>query len=112
MKNLFFVFAILLPTLFAFRQPDSQDGSCDVPTDLRVTSKTAGTISFDWNGSGVFRTYYVRVSDGYTSPTTTVTSPSKAYSGLSAGTYIFYFWKDCGGGETSDIIVIEDLINA
>ena len=112
MKNLFFAFAFLIPVLFAFKTPESTDVTCPTPTNVQVSGQSSGTISFDWDDCGClstgFTVKYLRQSDGYTSPETTVTSSNYTFSGLTAGTYKFYFRTKCGG-ETSGAIVIEDL---
>ncbi|MBN8680105.1 MAG: hypothetical protein J0M29_17910 [Chitinophagales bacterium] len=60
-----------------------------------------GSITYNWNavsGASNYKTYYVRLSDGYTSETFTVYSTCKPYSGLTSGAYRFYFAADCGSG--------------
>ncbi|HLP92741.1 MAG TPA: hypothetical protein VK168_01850 [Saprospiraceae bacterium] len=60
-----------------------------------------GSVTYNWNavsGANNYKTYYVRLSDGYTSETFTVYSNYKPFYGLTSGAYRFYFAADCGSG--------------
>ena len=97
--------------LTGFSMPSNgNDTTCDAPTNVTVTAKFSSSISFDWDGpdGSTYEVYYVRQSDGYTSPVYSTSSSDYAYSGLSAGTYDFYFRTDCGT-EMSEIIGIEEV---
>ena len=105
------VLVLLIPIVSGFTNPTVLETSCPGP-HVFVTSQSTGSASFSWNGvSGAsgYVVFYIRQSDSYTSPQTYTSNTSITYSGLSSGTYNFYFATDCGG-EFSEIIIIEDLV--
>jgi hypothetical protein len=97
---------------FAFANPQSPETTCPAPSNVQVTGTGSGSISFDWDNCNCFSTgftvKYLRHSDGYTSPETSITNSNHTFSGLSTGTYTFYFRTVCGG-QKSEAIVVEDL---
>lgn len=113
MKKLLFFFAFLLTANFTFSTPqDVAITSCSAPTNLTVVSQTSSSVSFDWNDCGCmlteYRVYYT--VNGQTSQEYATSSSGISFSGLSTGSYRFYFYTVCGG-ETSSII-IEDIFIA
>ncbi len=104
---------LFFPLMFAFSYPENPDTSCSAPTNVQVTAKSSGSVTFDWddydgNPNG-YKVKYLRQSDGYTSPEYFTGTSDFTFSSLPAGRYTFYFKTDCGG-EVSGIIIIEDLI--
>ncbi len=81
--------------------------------NLQKTGPSQGTVYYAWDavsGATAYKVYYVRLSDGYTSPVYTTNTPSYYFSGLSSGTYRCYFAPVCGNGTleyiTDDSIII------
>ncbi len=88
------------------------DCSCDAPGNVVKTGQTDSSVSFSWGavaGATDYKVWYVRIDDNYTSAQTTATGTSINYSGLPTGRYVFYFSTNCGG-ETSSIIIMEDIM--
>lgn len=103
--------ALVLPMLTGFSMPENgNDSTCPAPENVSITAKTSGSISFDWDavGGGSYLVYYVRQDDDYISPTYSTTNSEYSFSGLSAGTYDFFFVTDCGS-ELSGGVGIEDI---
>lgn len=88
------------------------DCSCGTPGSPTVTNQSLTSISLAWtpaSGAAGYEVWYVRTNDSYTSSVSTVSSTSITYTGLTSGTYKFYFRSNCGE-EKSEIIVLEDMI--
>ncbi|HFA52129.1 MAG TPA: hypothetical protein ENJ95_24190 [Bacteroidetes bacterium] len=111
MKNVFFFTAFLLIGFYAISNPQPINLNCPSPVNVSVTDQYAGAISFDWEDCvGGCNSYSVWYETGdYTSQQYLTNNSDISYSGLSAGTYDFYFVTDCGGAK-SDAIVIEDRL--
>ena len=112
MKKLLFFLALFLPFTFGFSMPEVENlTTCSDPANVSVVSKTSSSISFDWDDCGCgqteYRVYYVQGE--YVSPESSTTSSSFTYTGLSAGTYSFYFYTVCGA-EVSGFVVLEDTL--
>jgi len=105
------VLLLLISILSGFTNPDVVETTCPGP-QVSVTSQSTGFASFSWNtvsGASGYVVFYTRQGDNYTSQQTFTSSTSIAYSGLSSGTYNFYFATVCGG-QYSEGIIIEDLV--
>lgn len=107
--------SFLFPFLVMFSNPTNIETTCPQPSNLHVTSNNGGSISFDWDDCGcatgaIYKVQYLRLADSYLSPTYPATSSDFGFSNLQSGNYEFYFWTDCGGGDASEAIVIEDLV--
>lgn len=107
----FLLLAILLPVKSGFSTPVTTEVTCPAP-NVSITDKTASSVSFAWDavsGASVYKVYYYRSEDNYTSSEFTTGSASISFSNLPAGTYDFYFATNCGG-VTSEYIVVEDIL--
>lgn len=107
--------SLLFSFFFVFSNPANIDTTCPQPSNVHVTANGGGAISFDWNDCGcatgaIYKVQYVRLSDNYVSSTFPATSSDYVFSSLQSGNYEFYFWTDCGGGDASEAIVIEDSV--
>lgn len=90
--------------------------TCPQPVNVHVVSHGSGSITFDWDNCGctsspIYKVQYVRLSDNYSSSVFSTQNTDYGFSSLQAGNYEFYFWTDCGGGDVSEAIVIEDLVD-
>jgi hypothetical protein len=109
-----FLFAILLlsgATGFTNTQ-DFKPLSCIIE-NLQRTGPTQGAVYYSWSaasGASAYKVYYVRLSDGYTSPIYTTSATSIYFSGLNAGSYKCYFAPVCGS-EPLEYIADELIIN-
>lgn len=78
--------------------------------DVTVTGKSSGAISFAWGpvaGANNYTVRYVRRENGQTGEFNT-SGTSINISGLSAGTYTFYFTV-AGDPGNSEFVIIEDI---
>ena len=110
-KSLFFL-AFLLPLAFAFTSIPDDCASCAEPTGVTKTNETISTISFSWDDMAGVDSYtlkYIREGDSATSGDISVNSTSYTYTGLTSGTYHFYFTSNCGGTTSTAFIVINDI---
>ncbi len=109
----FFLFSLLAHTATSYAaQPANDDCECPSPV-VTKTFQSSTAIAFSWgNVSGAvgYRVWYVRKGDNFTSQEINTGATSVSFTNLSAGTYQFYFVTDCGGGEMSQIIIMDDLI--
>lgn len=105
----------LLPFFLMFSDPGSLDTTCPQPSNVHVTTRDSGAISFDWDDCGCvtnnYKVQYVRLSDNYHSAVLSASGSYYNFGGLQAGSYEFYIWTDCGGADASEAIVIEDVID-
>jgi hypothetical protein len=105
----------LLPFIMMLSSPGSFETTCPQPSNVHVTARDSGAISFDWDDCGCvansYKVQYVRQSDNYQSAVLSTGSSNYDFSGLQAGAYEFYFWTDCGGADANEAIVIEDVID-
>jgi hypothetical protein len=87
--------------------------ACPELANLSITSKSSGSIAFDWSdctgGCSQYLAKYYRQGDGYQSQVFAVTASEISFSGLPTGTYNFSFAIDCGF-TTGSWIVIEEVI--
>ncbi len=91
--------------------PERMPSSCIIE-NLQRTGPSQGSVSYSWNsvsGATVYKVYYVRLSDSYTSPVYSTSSTYMPFSGLTAGTYRFYFAPVCGE-DTLEYIADEVVI--
>jgi hypothetical protein len=98
----------------AFR-PAPAPAPCTCPTvsNLQTTVRTASSLAFTWDGSGSgaqYKVWYVRHADSHFSGYFYPSGASYHFTGLSAGSYTFYFQTLCGE-ETSEYIGVEDTIS-
>ncbi|MEI6412004.1 MAG: fibronectin type III domain-containing protein [Bacteroidota bacterium] len=111
-------FNIFLITLFlgsgatAFSAPGKQiiaQKPCTA-MDVTVTGKSSGAISFAWGpvaGANTYNVRYVRKENGQSGLLST-SGTAINISGLSAGTYTFYFTV-AGDPGNSEYVIIEDV---
>ncbi len=97
-------------TLPAFK---AADASCPDPSNVHKSGSGSGYITYDWDDCGCllnnYKVKYIRKSDGYTSPVYSTSSSNFTFTGLQPGAYTFYFWTDCGGGNISNVIGVDDI---
>lgn len=111
MKKLIFYFLLAMPLLFSFSDSKITEITCPTPTNGRVTFKSSGSISFEWDDcsctSPTYKIWYHRSGDNYTSPEYSTNQNYYNFTNLPAGKYTFYYKTVCVGGE-SNFVVIED----
>ncbi|MFN0214595.1 MAG: hypothetical protein ACKVT2_10105 [Saprospiraceae bacterium] len=84
--------------------------TCPEVSGLQKTGETTNSISYTWNDDGAeYKLWYTRAEDNYTSSFFYAYSTNYSFTGLSAGSYTFYFQALCGA-ETSGYIGVEDII--
>lgn len=85
--------------------------SC-VIDDLQRSGVSQNTVTYSWSavsGATVYKVYYVRLSDGFTSTVSTSSSTSYTSPVLTTGvTYRFYFAPVCGNEAPS--YVADDIV--
>lgn len=106
-----FLFSLFL----VLSSPASTETTCPQPSNVHVTSRSAGAITFDWDNvigptNVTYKVQYVRLADSYTSPVYSNGSSDYGFSNMQTGDYEFYFWTDCGEEGLSEAIVIEDIV--
>lgn len=107
---------LLLLTLFAarpaaFSAATEPAVTCPAP-NVSITEQTLTSIHFAWDqvsGGAVYKVWYVRQEDNYTSSQISTCSGSISFTNLPAGTYDFHFVTVCTG-ETSTNYVVEDIL--
>ncbi len=102
---------LLLSLPIGQAQSPSVSATCPEPS-VTKTGQTANSVSFSWDavsGATGYAVWYVRKEDNYSSAVTHTGNTSINYSGLSAGTYCFYFLTECGSS-TSGYIIQDDII--
>ncbi len=108
----FLLALFLIPGISAYSAPPVYlPITCPIQ-DLVKTNQSTGTVSYAWSavsGATEYKVWYVRTSDNYASQVYTTGSSSFTFSGLSAGTYRFYFAAVCGQ-ESLDYIIDEVLM--
>lgn len=105
------VLVLLIPIVSGFTNAPVIESTCP-GLQVSMTSQSSGSASFSWNavsGSSEYVVYCIKQGDNYPSRETHTRNTSVTFSGLSSGTYNFYFATVCGT-ELSDIIIIEDLV--
>ena len=109
-KSMFFITFMLIAN---FTFSNSQNAGlvvCSAPANVIIISRTSSSVSFDWNDCGClmpeFRVYYV--VNGQSSQEASSSNSGISFSGLSSGSYRFYFYTICGGVASS--IIIEDVM--
>ncbi len=110
MKIAIFFLTVFLPLTFGFSMPETKTlTSCPDPANVSVVSQTTNSITFDWDDCYCslteYRVYYKK--GGFTSSEFSTTSSDFTFTGLSAGTYDFYFYTVCGT-EVSGFIIVQD----
>lgn len=110
LSNAFLLLLLIAPAVSGWSSRPKAEISCEAPSVVK-TAHSSGYISFSWTAvPGMeYKTWYVRLSDNYTSQELTSYSASVSYSGLPAGSYRFYFQTICGEGGSS-YVVIDDLM--
>lgn len=115
MKNVFFIFALLVSFFIGAAFVAVPVDNCPSPQNVSVISKIGGNIHFDWEdcsgGCDGYVVKYVRQEDGFASSLLNTDVSSCAFNNLITGTYNFYFAVQCGGQVSSFIIVQETIIN-
>lgn len=111
-KRILLVFFIACGfTVYGMATAPISNCSCPAPT-VTIVSHTSGAISFSWDfidAATAYEVWYTRSEDSFISQKTNTTNNSIGFSNLPSGTYVFYFTSVCGG-ETSAIIIADDLI--
>ena len=110
MKKHLFFFAFLFPLCFAFTTSgnDRSEAGCP-PPNVALTNQFTGAASFDWDDCGCGGEYHVFYrTNGQTSPEYVTGNSEITISGLTTGTYQFYFYTVCGGESSS--IIVEEVI--
>ncbi|MBI1228449.1 MAG: hypothetical protein GC192_24655 [Bacteroidetes bacterium] len=114
MKTFIFSFLLAIPLLFSFSASKTMETTCPTPTNGHVTSKSSGTISFDWDDCGcagsTYKIWYYRSDDSYTSPEYSTSTSYYTFNSLSSGTYTFYYKTVCIDGESDGIIVVDEVV--
>jgi hypothetical protein len=111
-KGLLFTILMLSGSTGFTSTPDFRPLSCIIE-DLQRTGPSQGAVYYSWSavsGASGYKVYYVRLSDGYTSPIYSTSATSIYFSGLSAGSYKCYFAPVCGSEPleyiTDELIII------
>ena len=94
---------------YSFKSLPTND--CPTPS-VNITGHSPGNIAFEWAsvGSGAYyKVWYVRRDDNFRSADITTNNNSISFSGLSAGSYEFYFVTVCSNG-LSEIVIIDEII--
>ncbi|MCB0531493.1 MAG: fibronectin type III domain-containing protein [Lewinellaceae bacterium] len=83
---------------------------CPPPGNVTLTAQTKTSASFDWDhcscGTPEYHVYYVK--NGQTGPQFITGNSEITITGLTAGTYQFYFYSQCGGVVSA--IIVEEVI--
>jgi hypothetical protein len=112
MRTLAFFFCLFLSLSLSFafsNAPDYGTNDCDPISGLTQVAQTSNSITYAWDGSAdaeVYRVWYVRQGDLYTSPAYNTTNTSFTFSNLAPGNYTFFFEASCS---ESQAIIIQDL---
>lgn len=107
----FFLLTALAPAPSGFSARPTPQVTCPAP-DVTVTDRSSSSVSFAWDAvteATVYKVWYYRSEDNYTSSETYTGSTAISYSNLPAGTYTFYICAVCTGG-TSPAYIVEDLL--
>ncbi|MCC7465765.1 MAG: hypothetical protein IT261_05825 [Saprospiraceae bacterium] len=111
-KALLFSLLLLIGSS-GFAPPSANEPLSCVIESVQCTANAQGSASYSWgavSGATAYKVYYVRLSDGFTSPVSTVSGTSHTFTGLSSGAHRFYFAPVCGSGTleyiSDDIIVL------
>ncbi|MEO1259846.1 MAG: hypothetical protein AAFZ15_13720 [Bacteroidota bacterium] len=86
--------------------------NCDPPGNITKTGSGSGSISFSWDsldGAVDFKLRYV--FNGQASSLISVSGNTYTFSGLSTGDHTFEFYTNCGNGNTSGIIIMDEIIH-
>jgi hypothetical protein len=106
-----FVLLLFLPLTVGVSATRANEGRNYPPPAPSIVSQSAGFISFGWtpvSGATGYKVYYVRKETSLCSQEQN-TGSEPFFSGLPAGTYKFFF-KSVFGSESSDYIVIDDVL--
>lgn len=109
--KMFLLATLLTPVTSGFSVPSMADANCPAP-NVTKTGQTSTSISFSWDaveGATIYKMWYVRREDNYTSLEITTHDTFITYSDLPAGNYRFYFQTICGE-ESSSYVMIDDLM--
>lgn len=113
LKTMFFLL-LLTPGYFAQAKPEpvAVEINCPGPSNVVITSRNGGNISFAWDaGSGAdsYRVRWVRKEDNQTATSDTANT-SLSFSGLTPGTYVFSFGAFCGAQFSGYVISVEVVV--
>lgn len=112
MRKSLFLIAFLLPFFLNASAPanHAQATECPAPTNLTLTAQTGNSVSFDWDDCGcIMPEYHVfYTKSGQTSQEYITGASAITISGLSAGTYQFYFYTVSSTGQSS--IIVEEVL--
>ncbi len=112
MKQSILFLSFLFSFFMGFTNPQPADWTtCPEPENVHKTAQTYSTVSFDWDDCECIPTEYrvFYVVNGNASQEFATTSSDFNFTGLSAGTYDFYFYAVCGTQQSASII-IEDVV--
>ena len=106
-----FLLLLCLPLTFGVSATRAYEGKAYPPPEPSIISQSSGSVTFGWapvSGATGYKVYYLRKEASFTSQEqNTNTEPN--FSGLPAGTYKFFF-KSVFGNESSEYIIIDDLV--
>lgn len=106
-----FLLAVFVPAQSGFSNASAVKITCPTP-DAAITDRTSNSVTLAWDAvteATMYKVWYYRSEDNYTSSETTTGGTSVHYSNLPAGTYTFYICSVCMGG-TSPAYIIEDIM--
>lgn len=92
--------------------PVYQPLSCIID-DLQRSGPSQNRVTYTWSavsGATVYKVFYTRLSDGYSSPVHTTSATTYTSPVLSSGAYRFYFAAVCEN-ETLSYIADDIIIN-
>lgn len=109
--QLCFLLALLVPVMIGVQATTTRPLNYEAPS-VSQTGQTSSSASFDWNAVSEaigYEVWYVRRQNNYTSPVMGTGDTDITVSGLTWGTYKFYFRAVFENG-VSDYVIIDDLI--
>ncbi len=114
-KMLVLMMLAAAPALLCFTNAVENGQTCPEPANLSITSKSSGSIAFDWSdcmgGCNQYLVKYFRQDDDFQSQVFTAVRSDISFSGLPAGTYDFSFAIDCGSASSGWIVIEETIMN-
>ena len=115
MKSFFSALFLTVSISIGFAFTEFSTLTCTAPQNVATTLNSGGDISFDWDdctGSCTeYKVKYVRQGDQYTSSEYTTSVSSFSFTGLTTGTYDFYFYTVCGTQVSPFITIEENILN-
>jgi hypothetical protein len=106
---------LLLPATIGISATNLHSASENLPPEVSLTSQSGNSVSFGWaavEGAVLYQAYYVKVENNYSSPQNNTGSTGITFSNLSPGTYKFFFRSVFDRSQTSDYVIIEDIVIA